>query len=101
MRTTAVLGGGDGKVSDEQVLLGGVAPEDHVRGEIEHAALGDRSDPLRGRDASDGVLTVDRDVQLFVASLADIGYYPYVLDRAEYETLRESDSGERQDEIFI
>ena len=46
-------------------------------------------------------MTVDRDVQLFVASLADIGYYPYVLDRAEYETLRESDSGERQDEIFI
>ena len=46
-------------------------------------------------------ISEEGELEEFVASLADVGYYPYVLDRAEYEELRESDSGERQDEIFV
>ncbi|MFA1611865.1 metallophosphoesterase family protein [Halobellus rubicundus] len=48
--------------------------------------------------------TIDDDEELdeFLDSLEDTGYYPYVMDEAEYEQLQTADDAEeRQNEIFL
>lgn len=54
------------------------------------------------RQGDDHVITDEAELDDLVESLANAGYYPYVLDREEYEALQGADDAdERQDEIFI
>ena len=47
-------------------------------------------------------ITDEGELDDLLKSLADTGYYPYVMDRDEYEALQHADDAEeRQDEIFI
>jgi len=53
------------------------------------------------RQGREHEITSEEELDRLRGSLADSGYYPYVLDREEYEGLQEDDTGERQDEIFV
>jgi len=53
------------------------------------------------RQGEEHTVTEEGELEELVESFEDRGYYPYVMDQAEYEALQDDDSGERQDEIFI
>lgn len=53
------------------------------------------------RQGDDHEITDGEELDGLLESLEDTGYYPYVMDREEYEALKHDDTGERQDEIFV
>jgi Icc-related predicted phosphoesterase len=53
------------------------------------------------RQGEDHTVTDEGELEDLLESFEDRGYYPYVMDQAEYEALQDDDAGERQDEIFI
>jgi Icc-related predicted phosphoesterase len=53
------------------------------------------------RQGEEHTVTDEGELEDLLESFEDRGYYPYVMDQAEYEALQDDDAGERQDEIFI
>ncbi|MFC6874255.1 metallophosphoesterase family protein [Halobellus marinus] len=54
------------------------------------------------RQGDEHTITDESELEDLLDSLEDTGYYPYVMDEAEYDALQNADDAqERQDEIFI
>ncbi|MFB6077735.1 MAG: metallophosphoesterase [Halarchaeum sp.] len=54
------------------------------------------------RQGDEHEITGDEELDELLDSLENTGYYPYVLDEAEYDALQnDDDADERQDEIFL
>lgn len=54
------------------------------------------------RQGDDHEITEEDELDDLLESLENTGYYPYVMDRQEYEALKQEDGADdRQDEIFI
>ena len=54
------------------------------------------------RQGDEHEITDEAELDDLLDSLEDTGYYPYVMDREEYESLRDADEDDdRQDEIFV
>jgi Icc-related predicted phosphoesterase len=60
---------------------------------------GDRYTYTREGDTHE--ITDEQELEDRLDSMENRGYYPYVVDEAEYEALKDDESGERQHEIFI
>jgi uncharacterized protein len=54
------------------------------------------------RQETDHEITDEGELDELLESLEETGYYPYVMDRSEYESLQNADDAQqRQDEIFL
>ncbi|WP_256290532.1 metallophosphoesterase family protein [Halobellus inordinatus] len=53
------------------------------------------------RQGDEHTITEESELEDLLESLENTGYYPYVMDQAEYEQLQSADDDERQNEIFL